>query len=274
MWSISRSRPRSNNIFPMQNSIPETGITYERYRAEGDRRLCIYKRVGFTPLQALNEVRGYLSAEDSARCTYAGRLDPMAEGWMHLLWSGDMQEKDRLTSVGKTYEIEILLGVSTDTGDMLGLVDHANVSPSAVFDLSVVSEKALRLVGPFVHPYPAYSSPRMKATLEGVVQQVRMQQGRIDRIEIISHSVMTGEELYTEVMTKLSLCRMDGDFRLDSIADGWKAFRTKHSADRYMKVSIRVDCASGTYMRTLAEVLGESLGVPALAFGITRVGFL
>ena len=74
----------------------------------------------------LEEVKPFLNDQDQKKITFVGRLDPMAEGNIHLLWSGDMEEKQNIQNQDKEYVVEVLFGVKTDTGDVLGLIESVN----------------------------------------------------------------------------------------------------------------------------------------------------
>lgn len=244
-------------------SIALVGNTYIECKFVTDTCVSVYKKVGFTPLQVLTEVRSFLQALDSAKCTYVGRLDPMAEGWIYILWSGDMEEKVRLAMQDKVYEVEVLLGVGTDTGDVLGLITDSKKS-----DILNIDEIVQSSVGDFLYEYPKYSSPNIKKVLAGVEVVERKQKGHIYSIEVLKNEEVVGLERLVD--DKLSLCQMDGDFRLEEIKKRWQEFLVEHESG-YKMLSLKVACSSGTYMRTLAVELGKKFGVPALAFGIRRV---
>lgn len=63
------------------------------------------------------------------KMTYLGRLDPMAEGLL-LVLSGDTRDKNKFLDLDKTYEFEVLWGVSTDTYDVLGQVESMDSTVS------------------------------------------------------------------------------------------------------------------------------------------------
>jgi tRNA U55 pseudouridine synthase TruB len=55
--------------------------------------------------------------------TYAGRLDPLAEGLMIVLTGDDCMKKDEYTNMSKQYEVHsACLASATDTYDLLGIV--------------------------------------------------------------------------------------------------------------------------------------------------------
>ncbi len=251
----------------MHESIPQSSIAYTKYYTVHDRCICVYKKVGYTPLQVLSDIRTHLSTEDSAKCTYAGRLDPMAEGWMYIVWSGDAAEKKRLTGQDKIYEVEVLLGVSTDTGDVLGVITSTDV---CICDFSNATEVAQTFVGPFTYPYPTYSSPHMKKVLRADDISLKKQNGFIHSVALLSKKYISTSELNEYVEKKLHLCRMDGDFRQDKIKSCWKDF-LKNSSNTYTVIKFEIHCSSGTYMRTFAEEFGKKFELPACAMSIVRI---
>ena len=206
----------------------------------------IYKKIGFTPLQVLKEIRQYLNENDSQKCTFAGRLDPMAEGYIHILWSGDTTEKDRIMSLDKEYNVEIVLGIETDTGDVLGLIENINKQES--FDKDMLN----KFIGPFEYDYPKYSSPNIKKILKKDNIKNKKQNGFIYNIDFIS---LNKENIEEKVFIKLNSCQMEGDFRLNHIKKSWKNF-FQNNKNEFLILNIKVKCKSGTYMRVLAREIG------------------
>ena len=84
----------------------------------------VNKKEGETPLAALERLcRDHGIYE---KVTYAGRLDPMASGLLLVLSGDDVYKKDSMLEHTKTYDFTILLGVATDTGDILGKVTEVD----------------------------------------------------------------------------------------------------------------------------------------------------
>ncbi len=83
--------------------------------------IVIWKKIGQTPLEALEMERERRSISRDVPMTYAGRLDPLAEGALIILTGDACRSKEHYLSLDKTYTIEVLLGVSTDSGDVLGM---------------------------------------------------------------------------------------------------------------------------------------------------------
>jgi tRNA U55 pseudouridine synthase TruB len=45
----------------------------------------------------------------------------------------------------------------------------------------------------------------------------------------------------------------------------------KKEQDNFIVISIKVECTSGTFMRSFANSIGEIFGIPALALKIKRI---
>lgn len=251
-----------------QKLIPLRTDSYDSLTFVHTKCASVYKKVGHTPLQVVRDILPYLQSDEVDKITYVGRLDPMAEGWMHILWNGDMEEKAILASKDKIYEIEVVCGISTDTGDVLGLITEDKVADA---ETSQTSKAIQSFVGPFTYAYPKYSSPNIKETLKGREKEEKLQKGNIKKIEEVSITYINSVNLEKEIENKLSLSKMDGNFRLEEIKEKWKEFFIDNS-NIYLKIKLRVDCSSGTYMRTLAEELGKKIGMPAYAHSIKRIG--
>src|SRR3989344_4155540 len=84
-------------------------------------RFVIKKVLGETPLQALERLRVEKDFPHDLAMTYAGRLDPMAEGKLLILTGEDCKRRERYDGLDKEYVFEIAFGIESDTGDILGI---------------------------------------------------------------------------------------------------------------------------------------------------------
>ncbi len=272
-----------------------------------------YKKEGETPLECLNRLKdeGFLPSAD--KFTYAGRLDPMAEGLIIYLRGEAIKNKHHFLSLDKEYEVEVLLGIGTDTGDILGLINSV-VHGDVTFDLKNIQNICESFVGEMDVPYPWFSSKTLKGKpLYEWAKEFASEEGGADDkddIDQIGEDAESNKEIFLRPMTKLSIKeiefldlslisnnnlidnvvqrikKINGDFRQDKILHEWdkvsikkkskktkeKIKNSKSDVDKeYPILKIRVKCGSGSYMRTLAELIGEKLKVPALAYSIKRL---
>ncbi len=244
--------------------VPTDGQSYRHIDRShiGEGYISVWKNIGYTPLQVLEEIQTVV--DTPLVMTYVGRLDPMAEGWFDIVFNGDMDLKQRLMGKDKTYEIEVVFGIKTDTADILGKI--ISVEPVTIAE-SDISKVLPLCVGSFTWDYPAYSSPMLNRPSELPPKQKDIEIYSIDYIE---HRLISAQDLVNDTLKKLDLSHMAGDFRLDEIRDGWDS--EVGSVDRsFTVIRIKVHCSSGTYMRTLAEKIAEHVHTVAIASTIKRI---
>ncbi len=242
----------------------------------------LYKEPGKTTLQALQEYKVCENIKEKA--TFAGRLDPMAEGVFLALFGKDRYKKEKLNSLDKIYEIEVLLGANTDTGDILGILQGAgscrNLSEKEIL-------KALKnFKGGINWRYPCFSSKTFqgkqlfKYALEGDCPSERPKyKAEIYKIKLLGTYKIKKEDLQKEIFKKLSRLQRSSvkedyaDFRVRQIKNSWKEFLKECSANEFQILKLRVCSSKSVYMRTLAEKIGETLGCSAFALSIKRIAF-
>ncbi|MEK7095660.1 MAG: hypothetical protein AAB917_03300, partial [Patescibacteria group bacterium] len=197
--------------------------------------------------------------------TYAGRLAPMAEGVLIILVGEECKEKEKYLGLGKEYEVEILLGVTTDTYDVLGLVQEVSMGKN---DQNLVNFS--KYVGKFKQDYPAYSSKAVggkqlhQYAREGnLPEEMPTKEVEIYSIEKIGTEEILGEKITEKIIEKIKKVR--GDFRQEEIIRGWEKFGEKYEKQKFVIIKLKVNCSSGTYMRSLANRLG------AIAISIKRL---
>ncbi len=229
-----------------------------------------YKNIGETPLEALSRLRKRKKlGQDSL--TYAGRLDPMACGVLLVLSGKAIQEKSHYLSLPKTYKAKVVFGVSSDTGDMLGLGQLRMPKPIREVDV----RKTLRsLVGEIELALPRYASvpvngkPLWTLARAGKLPQLPVRKSKLYAITSITIKYVSSKQLLARAESRIKKVR--GDFRQEKILKQWRKL-FKNSKYRFQLVQFTIRCSSGTYVRSLAEELGKRLGTPALLYGLERM---
>jgi len=239
-----------------------------------------YKKLGETPLQAINRLRWQDLEFVNEKMTYLGRLDPMAEGVL-LVLVGDTSNKEEYLSLDKEYEFEVLWGFESDTYDVLGIVKARRDSES-----SSVSEPACGLSGEDSESllvqiqnikkqtYPPYSSKKVlgKQLFEwaraGESVERPERDIKIYSIEHLENKEKIGAELLDEVLKKIDLVK--GDFRQEEIVESWRRSLSPISNSKFLISKFRAHVSRGTYIRGLVQEMGRVLGCGALAYSIKR----
>ncbi len=220
----------------------------------------------------LRRFRQEYNLSEDEKLTYAGRLDPMAEGIVPVLSGEARFQKDQLLASTKTYEVDIILGLGTDTGDLLGMLTEQFSSASS--DLAEI-EKALAMLAKTVSlPYPNYSS----VPVDGKPLFMHARANNkvilpIKKVKIFSLELLGVKEMPLKILLQDAIAiieKVEGDFRQQEIIGQWMKVIEADGDDNIQIVAIRTTVSSGTYMRSLAEKLGKLLKVPALAGRIVR----
>lgn len=240
--------------------------------------LTVYKPQGLTPLQTIHLLQEKYPEYREQTISYAGRLDPMAEGLLILLVNEENKKRHDYEAMTKTYEFELLLGVATDTYDLLGLI----TSQSPLSPTSSLSKQITLLlpefVGTYSQPYPPYSSKPVNGkplywwAREGKLHEITIptKQVTISSLTSLSSRSLSAQKLEEDIIMRIM--RVSGDFRQEAILSSWKNFFLSSPSPVYEIYKFQIICSSGTYVRSIANTLGEKLGCGALAYSIKRTG--
>ena len=251
--------------------------------AQLPKTITINKKVGETPLQALDAFRLRDPRFAEVKLAYAGRLDPMAEGKLLVVVGEECKNHAAYLGLDKEYVIEVVFGASSDTGDVLGVIRACDPAPIEERML----ERAIKArVGKSVMPFPIYSSkpvrgkPLFQWALEGKLDEIEIpiQESRIYSMNLDSFTTILSDELERRISESIEslpivteASKAEGrDFRRDEVRASWRKVFDERGQDSYTVAEIRVVCSSGTYMRTLAEALATDLGTCGLALSIKR----
>lgn len=200
----------------------------------------------------------------------SARVVSVAEGLLLILTGDELQNKDRFQKLDKTYIAEIIFGVESDTHDILGIIK--NTKKTDVDDM-LIRTNIERMHGNIEIELPHFSSYKVR----GKPLFWWARQKRINEIEIpkrtitifssklISLKKLSGEEIKTRVAKKTKT--VHGDFRQQDILNSWDTFDT---TKKYVVAKIEFNCSSGTYIRSLATIMGKKTKTGALLFSLTR----
>ncbi len=233
----------------------------------------LWKEEGETPLAALNRFKQAAPTHiANLPMTYAGRLDPLASGVLPVI-AGDITDdaKQKLLNTPKEYAADIILGMSSDTDDPLGLVSV--VGPAGGREAESARDIIQSLRGPIIQNYPAYSSavhagmPLWQHAREGRFPE-KQRESCVFKAAAGDPSSRTVAHVAEEAMRRIQA--VAGDFRQEEVLAAWDEVRARHESERIMIVPVSLEVGSGFYVRSLARKVGEQVGCGALAWRIVR----
>lgn len=242
----------------------------------------IEKARGETPRAALERWRTAQNIHPRIPLSYAGRLDPLASGKLLVLMGDECTRQDYYRSLDKEYVFELLCGVSTDTGDILGMPTYA---PAPAITATSVQQALARFIGTRAYPYPQYASHVISGKSltewshighiwrdgapEGLMTYDRLVLERVDMLtcgalhERVEHALASVSETAANAA-------MGNAFRITEIRAAWEHMVRTATSDTFPVFTIRATCASGAYIRSLAPCVARSLRARGMALSIER----
>ncbi len=169
-----------------------------------------------------------------SRVGHGGTLDPMATGLLPILVGSGTKLSDQLQGWDKSYRFDITFGLSTETGD----ADGAPVASMPVTS-DITGEKILEaskgFVGKILQTPPMYSAIKK-----------------------------AGVPLYKMARKGVSVEREPREIEIYSLE--LEKFESPVAV-------FHVHCSKGTYVRSLAEDIGNALGLPAHVSRLIRTSY-
>ena len=200
-------------------------------KVEDKEIVLIDKPKGPTSFDMVSRLRRKLGIR---KIGHAGTLDPLASGLLILGVGKGTKKLADLIKLPKTYEAEILLGVSTDTGDLEGKV--LKEQEIKTLDIKEVKRMVKGLVGKLLLKVPAYSAIKVK-----------------------------GERLYKIAREGRTVDLPEKEMEVTKAV-----FKSCLKSEKHYVLKVVLDVKSGTYVRSLAEEIGRRLSVPATLKNLKR----
>jgi tRNA pseudouridine55 synthase len=207
--------------------------------------LIVDKPAGFTSHDVVARVRRILRER---RVGHTGTLDPFATGVLVVLVGRATRLAQFLSGAEKEYEAIFRFGFATDTGDATGQRLEAS--------------EAQNESGERVHVWNEDEIEAVLASFRGEIEQVP---------PMYSAKKIQGQKLYElarrgieveRAAVRVTIHELEAVRQNDSLL--------QRNEDKTYDLKVRVRCSAGTYIRTLAESIGERLGTAAHLASLRR----
>ena len=162
---------------------------------------------------------------------HTGSLDPLATGLLPVCFGEATKISGMLLDDDKRYQAVIQLGIKTDTGDLEGNVIETKGIPN--FNVEEITAVLVQFTGMIDQVPPMYSA--------------------------LKHHGKKLYELARDGLTVDRLARRISIYELHLLG-----FQTEY-------LELEVYCSKGTYIRTLAEDIGDKLGCGATVKALRRI---
>lgn len=193
-----------------------------------DGILIIDKPQGITSFDVVSKVRKVLHTK---KVGHTGTLDPLATGVLVVCVEKATKLVNFLTSDEKVYDVEMRIGLQTDTGDITGNVikEETNV----VLNFEQVASAIQSFIGKQKQLPPMYSAIKVN-----------------------------GKKLYEYARQGIEVERKEREIEIFDFSN----MKLENS-----NLKFRVHCSKGTYVRTLCEDIAKKLGTCGTMTNLRRI---
>jgi tRNA pseudouridine55 synthase len=197
-----------------------------------DGYLLVDKPAGWTSFDVVAKIRGQIKKEagHKVKVGHTGTLDPFATGLLIIVLGNYTKRAAEFSKLDKTYEAELVLGKVSTTGDPEGEIENT------------------------------YNGKRI--TYNEIEEVLKSFVGEIEQIpHKFSAMKINGQRAY-------KLAREGKEVKIEPRKV--KIYSLKIENYNYPKLKINAEVSSGTYIRSLAEDIGEKLGTGAYLSALRR----
>ena len=184
------------------------------------------KPIGLSSNDALQKVKWLLRAEKAG---HTGTLDPLATGVLPLCFGAATKFSQLQLDAPKTYVAVARLGQTTTTADAEGEVLREREVLPQMLDAEQLAQVQAQFTGDIQQVPPMYSALKKD-----------------------------GKALYEYARAGIEIERPARDVTIHRLV-----IEATHDSEGCAAVQLTVTCSKGTYIRTLAEDIGEALGCGA-----------
>ena len=267
-------------MYSLKKNIDDFSFKEDSY---GNQFLSVFKRKGITMGKLLKETKEKFNISD--KITFAGRLDPMAEGEV-LILIGKNSCKNLGISIkyDKKYIFSFFTNCSSDSLDILGI-------PNISFKNKYINESDKDSFIKYFNKknynqnYPNYSSicvknnDNLRKPLWWWTKNCRLSEIIIPskNVSIKSLSFIRSYDIESkqliDIIIKDLKCLEDDDngFRKDEIIRCWeKLYNDSNLPKNFQVFDMTATVTSGTYIRQLIKDIGSYIGCDLLTLSIYR----
>ena len=209
--------------------------------------ILVYKRKGKTSRNVVENI----SKKYGVKAGHIGTLDPMAKGLLPVLVGNTCKLSKYLMEHDKTYLVEMKFGYNTETLDIEGKIleedihfRENNIVDNEFFDMIIMAMK--KELGTKKQIPPIYSAKKLNG-------KKLYEIARKDKEKAIEMAKEKAKEIIIYNMYDISLKELWDNDPKDIV------------------LSFKVECSSGTYIRSLVRDIAENMGTIAIMTDLRRI---
>lgn len=209
--------------------------------------ILVYKKKGKTSRNVVENI----SKKYGVKAGHIGTLDPMAKGLLPVLVGNTCKLSKYLMEHDKTYLVEMKFGYNTETLDIEGEIleedksfRENNIVDNEFFDMIITAMK--KELGSKKQIPPIYSAKKLNG-------KKLYEIARKDKEKAIEMAKEKAKEITIYNMYDISLKELWDNNPKDIV------------------LSFKVECSSGTYIRSLVRDIAENMGTIAIMTDLRRI---
>ena len=209
--------------------------------------ILVYKKKGKTSRNVVENI----SKKYGVKAGHIGTLDPMAKGLLPVLVGNTCKLSKYLMEHDKTYLVEMKFGYNTETLDIEGEIleedksfRENNILDNEFFDMIIIAMK--KELGTKKQIPPIYSAKKLNG-------KKLYEIAREDKEKAIEMAKEKAKEITIYNMYDISLKELWDNNPKDIV------------------LSFKVECSSGTYIRSLVRDIAENMGTIAIMTDLRRI---
>lgn len=213
---------------------------------------------------------------------HAGALDVFADGVMIYLIGKATKLSDKLMHLDKEYTTQVIFGIATSTQDPEGDVAEVKTGYSLV-DMGDINE----ILKSFVGEYDQYVSLYSSVKVDGKKLRVIMRDNNYEKhVEIDDDNrkivIFTPKKETSNLKAftlrlpskKVKIFEIEllekGEIGVGEMGEFKNKLASFPQSQKFPYIRIRVNSSKGTYIRQLAEDIGDKFNMPAMLLNLTR----
>jgi tRNA pseudouridine(55) synthase len=236
----------------------------------------LYKEAGMTMNTFIENYKKehHLDKVLSTKVCYSGRLDPMARGQVMILTGDECKMMEVYNKKDKTYTFEVIFGLSTDTDDVMGLLNNS-ISSTIYYNKLVDNIKQyidIHIGTSFMQDFHDFSSIKYKGkslwyyalnkiNIEKPKHMVTLYNAQYHDIKKYDYNMWRDD-----ICMKINNIDRKNNFRQDDIIKQYNQL----NLDMIYSLPITITVSSGFYVRQFVRDIMNYIEYPILTHDINR----
>jgi len=225
------------------------------------------KETGETMDQLIQRIK---LVHPAKKLAYTTRLDPMAKGIVQIITDDMCVDIKKYLSMEKTYEVKIIMGIQTDTDDVLGLIQNKQIVDIITYlKIKKLIIDYLNLINKtsFLQKFHYYSTKMMNHRRRKTVDIIDTHLVSIFEYEILCEKIINYKKWCDKIISKIKLIDNTKNYRQNIIIKQWE----DTDFNDLFAIKLRIKVSSGFFIRQLIRDISNIINFPIMCYNINRI---